>query len=65
MIMRTINNVDNEFVGKKIEDVRKIPGLTYRVMNEDGKVYAGTMDLKPFRYNFSVENGIIVSVKMG
>lgn len=53
------------FVGKTIEEVRQIPDLSYRITMKDGVVYAGTCDIRPGRYNFTVQNGIITSVKMG
>lgn len=63
--MREMNVMGNEFVGKKLEDVKKIKGLKYRVRSEDGQAYFGTCDVQLGRYNFFVENGIIVGVKMG
>ena len=57
-----------EYIGRKIEEVEKElkeAGRRFRVLMVDGKVYAGTTDMSPTRYNFSVQDGIITSVKLG
>ncbi len=58
-------NMGQEFVGKTLAEVEKMPYLDYRVMMQDGEAFFGTCDYKPYRFNFSVENGIITSVSMG
>jgi hypothetical protein len=56
---------DFDFVGKKLEDVKNIPNLKYRITMRDGVQYFGTCDYLPYRYNFAVDNGVITSVSMG
>jgi hypothetical protein len=55
----------DEFVGKDIKDVEQFYDVKFRVMMEDGEVFCGTCDVRPERYNFAVNNGIITSVWMG
>jgi len=57
------NNFD--FVGKNLKDVEQFYHLNFRVTMQDGEAYFGTCDVRPERYNFTVDNGIITSVSMG
>lgn len=56
---------DFEFVGKRLEDVQQFYHLNFRVMMKDGESFCGTCDVKPNRYNFAVDNGVITSVWRG
>jgi hypothetical protein len=47
--------------GKQIEAA----GYTWRVLMLDGEPQAGTMDLRPDRFNLNVENGIVVGYTTG
>lgn len=40
-------------------------GIDWRILNEEGESFAGTCDWKPFRRTLSIENGKVVSVKLG
>lgn len=55
----------SDFVGMKLEEVKKMEDLNYRITSQDGVEFAGTCDVRPGRYNFTVEKGVITSVKMG
>jgi len=39
--------------------------LVWRVIKEDGRSFPATMDYRPERLNFIVENGVIVKVTTG
>ena len=39
--------------------------LSYRMRREDRNYFVGTADLKPGRFNLSVDNGIVTEVRMG
>lgn len=58
-------NQEFSFVGQKLKDVEQFYDLNFRVMWQDGEAFGGTCDYVPTRYNFSVENGVIIGVSMG
>lgn len=43
----------------------KAAGFAARVLEEDGEVMMGTMEVNPKRVNFSIVEGIISKVKLG
>lgn len=56
-----------EFIGKTEADaiaLCKEKGLKFRTMRIDNEAFFGTQELNPTRFNFEIENGIIVKVKM-
>ncbi len=67
LLEKKMNRNENagKFVGQKLEDVKKIPNLKYRITIQDGQAYFGTCDVRLDRYNFTVDNGIITSSRMG
>lgn len=65
-----INNshVGNEYIGKNINEVKTAlasAGVSCRVSSKDGQAFVLTRDYKPHRFNFGIDNDVIVSVRMG
>ncbi len=57
-----------EFIGKNYEEVSHQlteQKIKHRLAKKDGESFMLTKDMVPHRYNFYVENGIIVRCTMG
>jgi hypothetical protein len=57
-----------EYIGLTEEQGRKLAildGFEVRVRSKDGEGYRGTCDVNTSRINFTIENGIITSARLG
>ncbi len=57
-----------EYVGKTLEEATKYAkdgGFDVRIVEKNGQTFMLTMDLKPNRINFRVNNGFITDVYGG
>lgn len=58
----------DEYVGKTIDEAKKYAeegGFTVRVVEEDGKSFMLTMDVKSDRLNFRIRGGYVTDVYGG
>lgn len=58
----------DELIGKPHEEAMQIckdNNIVFRTRKVDGESRIGTADLKPERFNFYIENGVVVDVKLG
>ena len=53
------------YVGQKLDDVKNIPDLYWRISKLDGVPQMLFRNHSPERYNFDIENGVIVKQKLG
>lgn len=64
-----MENIDTKaYVGKDISEVEQLldeKGQPHRVMWQDGEAFFGTMDFRPDRLNFHVEDGKIIEAYTG
>ena len=57
-----------EWVGLEIDkayEQAKVRGFVGRIVEQDGRAFIVTMDLKPNRINFRVSNGTVTDVYTG
>ena len=56
----------DEIIGLTLDEfVNLNTGRSYRVTKEDGESYMVTMDMRPDRLNFEINNGVIVDISFG
>lgn len=59
---------DEELVGMEKQaaiNLLEKEGIEWRILSEEGELFFGTSDWKPFRRTLSIENGKVISVKRG
>ncbi len=57
-----------KLVGKTKEEAVKLlkeSNSIYRIVEEEGEMYAVTMDIQTDRFNLSINNGVITDSHMG
>ncbi len=54
-----------DFIGKNIKEVEQFYNLNFRVASKNGEFFVLTRDFNPERFNFNLENDVIVSFTKG
>jgi len=57
--------MEENYIGKKLEEVQFIYELNYRIVKANGIAMMVTSDFRDKRHNFTIENGIITNDYLG